>query len=167
MIKEYINKVIHGDCIEAMEELPENSIDLIFADPPYKLEMPKNNSVETLMSLKKFKRLDEKWDKFETLDAYVEFTRSWIRECKRLIKDTGSIWISGTFHNIGIINYVLQQEDIMIINEIIWYKKNAFPNLACRRFTASYKNLIWCADKKKKYYYRVGLADKVICDAAV
>lgn len=153
MIKKFINSAIEGDCIEILKQFPDKSVDLIFADPPYKLEMPKNNSMGKLMETKKFKRLEEKWDQFDSLEAYVKFTENWIKECKRILKDTGSLWISGTYHNIGIINYILQKLGIMMINEIIWYKRNAFPNLACRRFTASHENLIWCADKKKKYYF--------------
>ena len=153
MIEKYIDSAIQGDCVEILKDFPEKSVDLIFADPPYKLEMPKENAVAKMMELKKFKRLDEKWDKFSELDEYVNFTQEWIRACKRVLKDTGNLWISGTYHNIGIINYVLQKQKIMIINEIIWYKRNAFPNLACRRFTASHETLIWCADKKKKYYF--------------
>lgn len=152
-MKNYINTVIQEDCIEVLKQFPDNSIDMIFADPPYKLEIPKTNGMAEIMKLKKFKRLEENWDEFDSLDAYVDFTSKWIKECKRVLKDTGSFWISGTYHNIGLINYVLQKLEIMILNEIVWFKRNAFPNLACRRFIASHETLIWCADKKKKYYF--------------
>lgn len=140
-----------GDCIEEMKIIPEGSIDLIIADPPYKLEMPDKTGVDDLLSGKKIKLVNEDWDKF-TLDGYIDFTINWIDVAMKLLKPHGSIFIFGSYHNIGLVNYVLQSKKIMIINDIAWFKRNAVPNLACRRLTASYESILWAA-KTKKYNF--------------
>jgi len=137
-----------------METLSDRSIDLVIADPPYKLEMPEHNGVDDLLRDKRIKLVNETWDKF-TLDEYIEFTEAWLRQAFRLVKPTGSVCTFGTYHNIGLINYVLQRNHWMIINEIAWYKRNAVPNLACRRLTASYETILWAAaDKRYTFNYR-------------
>jgi len=143
--------LIHDNCVDAIAKMPDKSVDLIIADPPYKLEMPKKSGVDTYLKDKKITLVDEDWDKF-TLDEYMVFSEEWITQAMRLLKDHGSIFIFGSYHNIGLVNYVLQKNKIMIINEIIWYKRNAVPNLACRRFTASTENILWAA-KDKKYTF--------------
>jgi site-specific DNA-methyltransferase (adenine-specific) len=140
-----------GDCIEEMSKIPLCSIDLIIADPPYKLEMPETTGVDNLLKKKKIKLVNENWDKF-SLNGYVDFTSDWIEAAMPLLKPHGSIFIFGSYHNIGLVNYVLQSKKIMIINDIAWFKRNAVPNLACRRLTASYENILWAA-KTKKYNF--------------
>jgi site-specific DNA-methyltransferase (adenine-specific) len=144
-------KIMQGDVLETLKKLESNSIDLIVTDPPYKLEMPETSGVDDLLALKKINRVNEDWDKF-TLDEYFNWCEEWINESFRVLKETGSIFIFGSYHNIGIINYILQKNKYMIINDICWYKRNAVPNVACRRFTASYETIIWAA-KNKKYTF--------------
>ena len=138
----------HGDCIETMASMEAQSIDLIIADPPYKLEMPEKTGVDDLLSAKGIKLVNESWDKFGLTD-YIEFSDKWIGEAMRLLKPHGSIFIFGSYHNIGLVNYVLQKRGTMMINDIAWYKRNAVPNLACRRLQASYESIIWAANSKK------------------
>jgi DNA modification methylase len=138
----------NDDCITVMKELEDRSVDLIIADPPYKLEMPNKTGVDGLLKGKRIKLVNEDWDKF-TLDSYIAFTENWLREAFRVVKPTGSVFIFGSYHNIGLVNFVLQKNNWMIINDIAWYKRNAVPNLACRRLTASYESILWSASSKK------------------
>jgi len=144
-------KILKGDVLERLRELKTNSVDLIVTDPPYKLEMPKTSGVDDLLAIKKINRVDEDWDKF-TLEEYYKWCEDWINESFRVLKETGSIFIFGSYHNIGIINYILQKNKYLIINDICWFKRNAVPNIACRRLTASYESIIWVA-KNKKYTF--------------
>jgi DNA modification methylase len=137
-----------GDCVETMRTFPDHSVDLVIADPPYKLEMPSSNGVDALLAGKNIKLVNEDWDKF-SLDGYITFTEDWLREAFRVVKPTGSVFIFGSYHNIGLVNCVLQRNSWMMINDIAWYKRNAVPNLACRRLTASYETILWAAVGKK------------------
>jgi DNA modification methylase len=152
-----------GDCVPIMRTLPTATIDLIIADPPYKLEMPEQNGVSQLLSDKHITLVNEDWDKF-TLEEYIEFSEDWLREAFRVLKPTGSICIFGTYHNIGLLNYVLQRNKWMIINEIAWYKRNAVPNLACRRLTASYETILWAAAGKKYTFNYQDMKDGVFAE---
>ena len=153
-----INTIINSDCIEGMKSLPDNSIDLIIADPPYNLskggDWKWDNSVALAGMGGNWNKVMQEWDNF-TFDSYINFTQAWLTEAKRILKPTGSMWIFGTYHNIGIINVICQQLGIEIINEVIWYKRNAFPNLSGRRLTASHETLLWChkGGKKREYYF--------------
>lgn len=148
------NSVIKGDAIEIMSTLPDNSIDSIIADPPYNLSKGMTLKLAS-GSLKgaggNWEKVLQKWDDYDLL-SYIEFTELWLKEAKRVLKPTGSMWIFGTYHNIGIVNTLMQLLDIEIINEVIWYKRNAFPNLAGRRLTASHETLIWAHSGKKREY---------------
>jgi site-specific DNA-methyltransferase (adenine-specific) len=144
-------KIVNDDVLKVLKNMESDCIDLIVTDPPYKLEMPKNCGVDKLLKNKGINRVDEDWDKF-SLNEYIDWCEKWIMESFRVLKDTGSMFIFGSYHNIGLINYILQKNKLMIINDICWYKRNAVPNLACRRFTASYENILWVA-KNKKYTY--------------
>ena len=152
------NKILNEDCISGMKELPENSVDLIIADPPYNLSKGKSwkwdNSINLIGMGGNWEITKEIWDDM-TLEDYIKFTNLWLTEAKRVLKDTGSMWIFGTYHNIGIINLLCQINEIEIINEVIWYKKNAFPNLSGRRLTASHETLLWChsGGNKRNYYF--------------
>ena len=152
------NRIIHGECVAEMRKLPDSSIDLIIADPPYNLSKGGAWKYDTTVELKgmggNWNKVMQEWDDY-SFDAYMAFTREWLTEAKRLLKPTGSMWIFGTYHNIGIINVICQMLGIEIINEVIWYKKNAFPNLAGRRLTASHETILWCnkGAKKREYYF--------------
>jgi len=144
--EDFINKIIRSDCIFGMKKLPNSSIDLIISDPPYNLS--KGNSLKWDNS-KKLDGMGGNWNKVmvdwddTSFQDYWDFTRAWLTEAKRVLKPTGSIWVYGTYHNIGIINVLFQKLNIEIINEIVWYKRNSFPNLTGRRFTASHETLLW------------------------
>lgn len=153
-----INKIYNIDCIKGMQSLDCNSVDLIIADPPYNLSFGNSihyegNSVLAGMG-GKWNKVKQDWDSF-TLDEYFSFTKTWLTEAKRILKETGSMWIFGTYHNIGIINFVCQLLGLEIINEVIWYKSNSFPNLAGRRLTASHETILWIhnSPKKRKYTF--------------
>lgn len=152
-----INKVLQKDCIAGMSELPEHSVDLVLADPPYNLSKGNvwkwDNSVVLPGMGGNWNKTMEAWDAMPLTD-YFKFTVLWLTQVKRITKPTGSIWISGTYHNIGIINFVLQLLEIEIINEVVWFKRNSFPNLSGRRLTASHETLIWAhSGKKRKYHF--------------
>ncbi|VVB65456.1 Modification methylase MjaV [Candidatus Gugararchaeum adminiculabundum] len=142
----FVNRIINGDCIEGMKKLPAESVDLIIADPPYNLSKGKplrwNNSVKLNGMGGNWDKVIVDWDNM-TFQNYWDFTQIWLNEAKRVLKPTGSIWVYGTYHNIGVTNVLFQKLGIEIINEIIWYKRNSFPNLAGRRFTASHETLLW------------------------
>ncbi len=140
--------LINADCIPTMRAMTPGTIDLVIADPPYKLEMPARSGVDTLLAAKSITRVNEPWDKFD-VDEYLEFSLEWIRAAVALLKPTGSIAITGTYHNIGFINVALQMSGVMIINDIAWYKRNAVPHLACRRLTASHESILWAAPTKR------------------
>lgn len=158
MVEQWINTVQNCDCIEGMRKLPNDSVDLVIADPPYNLskggEWKWDNSIKLAGMGGNWNKVMVDWDNM-TFEEYWNFTEAWLTEIKRILKPTGSLWIFGTYHNIGIINVICQKLGIEIINEIIWYKRNAFPNLSGRRFTASHENILWChtGDKKRQYYY--------------
>lgn len=152
------NAIVQGDCISGMQEMPDSCVDLIIADPPYNLSKGGNwkwdNSVQLPGMGGNWQKAMENWDDY-TLADYLKFTVAWLNQAKRILKPTGSMWIFGTYHNIGIINVVCQLEKIEILNEVIWYKKNAFPNLAGRRLTASHETILWCdkGGRKREYYF--------------
>lgn len=154
----FLNKIIRGDCISEMKKLPDASVDLVIADPPYNLS--KGNSL-TWDNSKKLNGMGGNWNKVMvdwdnmTFQDYWDFTQAWLIEAKRVLKPTGSIWVYGTYHNIGVINVLFQKLGIEIINEIIWYKRNSFPNLSGRRFTASHETILWghVGGSKRRYTF--------------
>ncbi|KNF09127.1 modification methylase SmeI [Gottschalkia purinilytica] len=153
-----LNIIINQDCLKGMKTLKDNIVDLIIADPPYNLskggEWKWDNSVKLAGMGGNWNKVMESWDNM-SLSEYFAFTITWLTEAQRILKPTGSMWIFGTYHNIGIINVVCQLLNIEIINEVIWYKRNAFPNLAGRRLTASHETILWCnkGGKKREYYF--------------
>lgn len=148
-----------GDCITVLESLPAKSVDLIFADPPYFL----SNGGITCKAGKMVSVNKAEWDKSKGLDKDFEFTMRWLRACMRVLKDTGTIWISGTMHNIYQIGFGLQALNYTILNEISWFKPNAPPNLACRSFAHSHETLIW-AKKSKKFSHIFNYAEMKLWD---
>lgn len=153
-----INTIINGECVTEMRKMPDSFIDLVIADPPYNLskggEWKWDNSVELKGMGGNWNKVMQEWDDY-SLETYMTFTKEWLTEIKRILKPTGSMWIFGTYHNIGIINVMCQMLGIEIINEVIWYKRNAFPNLAGRRLTASHETILWCnkGGKTREYYF--------------
>lgn len=153
-----INTIIHGECVAEMRKMPDCCVDLIIADPPYNLSKGGawkwDNRVELKGMGGNWNKVMQEWDDY-SLEAYMVFTKEWLTEAKRILKPTGSMWIFGTYHNIGVINVICQMLGIEIINEVIWYKRNAFPNLAGRRLTASHETILWCnkGGKKREYYF--------------
>lgn len=151
-----LDEIICGDAIENLKRLPDQSIDLVIADPPYNLS--KGNAINfNRGNLKGFggewNKVMQAWDNLP-LGDYFKFTMEWLLEIKRVLKPSGSIWVFGTYHNIGIINFVFQILELEIINEVAWYKRNAFPNLAGRRLTASHETLLWGhAGIKRQYFF--------------
>jgi len=138
------------DCINFLRQLPENSIDMIFADPPYNL----SNGGFTVHAGKRVSVDKGEWDVSKGADQDFEFHTQWINECRRILKKEGSIWISGTYHSIYQCGFALQLLGYKILNEIAWYKPNASPNLSGRYFTASHETLIWALkDPKFKHTY--------------
>lgn len=148
--------ISNSDCIEGMKALPDNCVDLIIADPPYNLSKSGgwkwDNSISLTGMGGNWNITNENWDHM-SLEDYFHFSIAWLSEAKRVLKPTGSMWIFGTYHNIGIINIVCQMLGIEIINEVIWYKKNAFPNLSGRRLTASHETILWAHSGRKKRDY--------------
>ena len=153
-----IKTIINGECISEMKKMPDSCVDLIIADPPYNLSKGGawkwDNSVKLKGLGGNWNKVMQDWDDY-SFEAYMVFTEEWLKEAQRILKPTGSMWIFGTYHNIGIINVFCQKLGIEIINEIIWYKRNAFPNLAGRRMTASHETVLWVnkGGKKREYYF--------------
>jgi site-specific DNA-methyltransferase (adenine-specific) len=134
-----------GDCVEVMNSLPEKSVDMIFADPPYNL----SNDGYTVHAGKRVSVNKGTWDKSAGTESDFNFHKKWIEACKRVLKDDGTIWISGTYHSIYACGFALQLQDFRILNDIAWYKPNAAPNLGCRMFTASHETILWASKSKK------------------
>jgi len=144
-----INMIHQGDCIELMKQLPENSADLIFADPPYNLQL-KSDLFRPDQS--KVNAVNDDWDKFGSFSSYDEFTGAWLRECHRVLKNTGSIWVIGTYHNIFRVGTILQDTGFWILNDIIWIKTNPMPNFRGTRFNNAHETLIWATKSKASKY---------------
>ncbi|MBV8682439.1 MAG: site-specific DNA-methyltransferase [Caulobacteraceae bacterium] len=137
-----IDEVIVGDCIEEMSRLPERSVDLVFADPPYNLQLggellrPDNSRVDAV---------DEDWDRFASFEAYDEFTTAWLAACRRVLKDDGALWVIGSYHNIFRVGRAVQDQRFWILNDIVWRKANPMPNFKGTRFSNAHETLIWAA----------------------
>ncbi len=133
-----------GDILEVLHELPDECIDLIFADPPYNL----SNDGFTCHAGRRVSVNKGKWDKSKGIEEDFTFHYKWIEECRRVLKSNGSLWISGTYHSIYACGFALQKQGWHLINDICWFKPNAAPNLACRMFTASHETLLWVRKSK-------------------
>jgi len=152
--KPYFSKenfvLYNADCLKILEQLPENSIDMIFADPPYFL----SSGTFTCQNGKMVSVKKGNWDLSNGTKKNFEFHLKWIKACRRVLKPDGTIWISGTYHSIYECGFALQGVGLKILNDIIWYKPNASPNLSCRYFTASHETLLWARkDKKGKHTF--------------
>ncbi|MDQ0465952.1 modification methylase [Caulobacter ginsengisoli] len=134
--------IIHGECIEALRAMPDKSVDLVFADPPYNLQLggdllrPDNSKVDAV---------DDHWDQFESFAAYDKFSREWLSECQRVLKDDGALWVIGSYHNIFRVGTILQDLGFWILNDVVWRKANPMPNFKGTRFTNAHETLIWAS----------------------
>jgi site-specific DNA-methyltransferase (adenine-specific) len=142
--------IFNGDCLEILHSFSENSIDMVFADPPYML----SNNGFTCQNGKMATVNKGRWDKSNGFENDTIFHNEWISACRRVLKPEGTIWISGTYHSIYQCGYLLQKNGFHFLNDIAWFKPNASPNLSCRFFTASHETLLWARkDKKAKHTF--------------
>jgi modification methylase len=144
-----INQILHGDCIEILKTLPENSVDLVFADPPYNLQL-RNDLYRPNMT--KVDAVNDGWDKFDDFNEYDEFTSKWLSASRRVLKDTGTIWVIGSYHNIYRVGAIMQDLGFWILNDILWIKSNPMPNFRGVRFTNAHETMIWAQKKKGAKY---------------
>ncbi len=144
-----LNQILRMDCVEAMRSLPDACIDMVFADPPYNLQLggdllrPDNSKVDAV---------NDDWDKFDTFAIYDKFTEEWLSEARRILKPNGSLWVIGSYHNIFRVGATLQDAGFWILNDIIWRKSNPMPNFKGTRFTNAHETLIWAAKSEKARY---------------
>src|SRR3954453_7405997 len=144
-----LDSVIVGDCIDEMARLPAESADLVFADPPYNLQLagdlhrPNNSRVDGV---------DDSWDKFADFAAYDKFTRAWLAAARRLLKPDGALWVIGSYHNIYRVGAILQDLGFWVLNDIVWRKTNPMPNFRGRRFTNAHETLLWCGRSAESRY---------------
>ena len=137
--------IIQGDCLEALAGLPEKSVDLVFADPPYNLQLggdlhrPDNSKVDAV---------DDAWDRFASFEDYDRFTRAWMGECRRILKDDGALWVIGSYHNIFRVGRAVQDLGFWILNDVVWRKSNPMPNFKGTRFTNAHETLIWASKSR-------------------
>lgn len=143
------NRILHGDCIELLASLPTNSVDVIFADPPYNLQL-RNELYRPNMS--KVDAVNDRWDKFGDFKKYDEFTINWLRASQRVLKETGTIWVIGTYHNIYRVGAIMQDLGFWILNDVLWIKDNPMPNFRGVRFTNAHETMIWAQNKKGAKY---------------
>jgi site-specific DNA-methyltransferase (adenine-specific) len=144
-----LSQILHGDCMKILKSLPENSVDLIFADPPYNLQL-RNDLYRPNMT--KVNAVNDGWDKFGDFAEYDEFTREWLSASQRVLKETGTIWVIGTYHNIYRVGAVMQDLGFWFLNDIVWIKSNPMPNFRGVRFTNAHETLIWAQKKKGTKY---------------
>ncbi|MBZ9789479.1 site-specific DNA-methyltransferase [Rhizobium sp. 3T7] len=146
----WIDTIIKGDCVAALEALPNHSVDVIFADPPYNLQLggtlhrPDQSLVDAV---------DDEWDQFASFEAYDAFTRAWLLACRRVLKPTGTIWVIGSYHNIFRVGATLQDLNFWILNDIVWRKTNPMPNFKGRRFQNAHETMIWASPSAKAKGY--------------
>src|SRR5690348_14434989 len=142
-------RVLVGDCVAELEKLPASCVDLVFADPPYNLQLqgdlkrPDDSRVDAV---------DDAWDKFASFDAYDDFTRAWLLACRRVMKPNATLWVIGSYHNIFRVGTLLQNLGFWILNDIVWRKSNPMPNFRGRRFTNAHETLIWAAREQTSRY---------------
>lgn len=135
-----LDQVLAGDCLEILATLPDESVDLIFADPPYNLQLRQDL---WRPNLTRVDAVNDGWDQFDDFQAYDRFTRDWLQACRRVLKRTGTLWVIGTYHNIFRVGVVLQDLDYWILNQVVWVKNNPMPNFRGVRFTNAHETLLW------------------------
>ena len=141
--------IICGNCVDRLADLPDQSVDLVFADPPYNLQLsghltrPDSSVVDAV---------DDDWDKFDSFAAYDQLSEDWLKECRRVLKDDGALWVIGSYHNIFRLGRLLQDLGYWILNDVVWRKSNPMPNFRGRRFTNAHETLIWAAKSEDSKY---------------
>ncbi|MCK0168561.1 site-specific DNA-methyltransferase [Jannaschia sp. S6380] len=144
-----LDTIMAGDCVAAMDGLPANSVDLIFADPPYNLQLrgdlhrPDNSRVDAV---------DDHWDQFESLRAYDAFSRGWMKSARRVLKPDGAIWVIGSYHNIFRVGTALQDQGFWLLNDVVWRKTNPMPNFRGKRLTNAHETMIWASKSEGSRY---------------
>ncbi len=149
MKTDFKNKIINGDSLEELKKIPRETFDLIFADPPYNLQL---KSELTRPDRSKVSAVNDKWDQFENFKKYDDFTYEWLSECKRILKKDGAIWVIGSYHNIFRVGTAIQNLGFWILNDVIWNKNNPMPNFRGTRFTNAHETLIWASKNEKSKY---------------
>jgi site-specific DNA-methyltransferase (adenine-specific) len=144
-----LDQIIHGNCIEILKSLPENSMDLIFADPPYNLQLSKELYRPNMT---KVAAVNDGWDKFKGFADYDAFTREWLSASRCILKETGTIWVIGSYHNIYRVGSIMQDLGFWILNDVVWIKNNPMPNFRGVRFTNAHETIIWAQKKKGAKY---------------
>ena len=146
-----LNTILNGNCIEVMNSLTKASVDLIFADPPYNLQLrgdlhrPDNSKVDAV---------DNDWDQFDSFALYDQFTKAWLKAARRLLKPNGAIWVIGSYHNIFRVGAALQDQGFWILNDVVWRKSNPMPNFRGKRLTNAHETMIWAGkDESSKYTF--------------
>jgi modification methylase len=146
-----LEQVIAGDSVEVLNSLPAKSVDLVLADPPYNLQLSKELYRPNMTRVD---GVDDPWDQFESLEEYDTFTRSWLSACRRILKDTGTIWVIGSYHNIYRVGSIMQDLGYWFLNDVVWVKSNPMPNFRGVRFTNAHEPLLWAQkDKGAKYTF--------------
>src|SRR3712207_1979692 len=144
-----LGRILQGDCIAEMARLPDKCVDMVFADPPYNLQLggelfrPEGGRVDAC---------DDEWDKFDNFAQYDHFTRAWLREARRILKPDGTLWVIGSYHNIFRVGAALQDEGYWILNDIVWRKANPMPNFRGTRFTNAHETMIWASHSEDSRY---------------
>ena len=148
-MSKFHNNIINGDSLKELKKIPSKTFDLVFADPPYNMQIG-----ETLRrpDSSKVAGVNDDWDQFKSFKHYDSFCKEWLKECKRVLKDNGSIWVIGSYHNIFRLGYHLQNLDYWLLNDVIWRKNNPMPNFRGTRFTNAHETLIWASKNKKSKY---------------
>ena len=144
-----LDEILQGDCVQVLGRLPEASVDMVFADPPYNLQLsqplwrPNQTFVEGV---------DDDWDRFASLEEYDAFTRAWLAACRRVLKPTGTLWVIGSYHNIYRVGAILQDLGYWILNDVVWIKTNPMPNFRGVRFTNAHETLLWAVPSRRSRY---------------
>ena len=156
-VEHKINEIIKGNCIEVMKKIPDSSINCIFADPPYFMQSTTTASGKEKKLMRadgtgEFKGCDDEWDKYEDYEAYDDFCNEWLKQCKRILRDDGTIWVIGSFQNIYRLGYIMQNLGFWVLNDIVWSKLNPTPNMLATRFCNAHETLLWCSKGQKNKF---------------
>ncbi len=148
-MSKFFNIIVNSNALKILKTIPDKTFDLVFADPPYNLQIGKKlrRPDDSIVN-----GVDDKWDEFKNFQHYDDFCKAWLSECRRILKDNGSIWVIGSYHNIFRLGYLLQNLNYWILNDVIWQKNNPMPNFRGTRFTNAHETLIWASKNKKSKY---------------
>jgi DNA modification methylase len=147
-----LDQILQGDCRDLLAKLPEKSVDLVFADPPYNLQL---QHALLRPNLSQVDAVDDHWDQFASFAAYDQFTHEWLSACRRILKDNGTLWVIGSYHNIYRVGAILQDLGYWFLNDVVWIKTNPMPNFRGVRFTNAHETLLWCkkSQDQKRYTF--------------